>query len=98
MDDKEVCGRLLSAPNRIRRTLCEAKIWAEAFSSWLPPRRPKADQPGLAAVRLPAIWINSALRPPAQPVALSNQERAILERVRSAQSHGEINLWPPASP
>src|SRR6266436_5268420 len=77
MDDEEVCGRPLSAPNRIRRTLCEAKIWAEAFSSWLPPRRPKVDQPGLAAVRSTAIWINSALRPPAQPVVLSNQERAI---------------------
>jgi len=63
----------LSAPNRIRRMFCEGKTWAEAFSSWLPPQRPKADQPGLVAVRLPAIWINPTLRPPAQPVVPSNQ-------------------------
>src|SRR6266404_5766399 len=61
----------------VEPTYTFVKICAEAFSSWLPPRRPKADQPGLAAVRSPAIWINSALRPPAQPVVLSNQERAI---------------------
>src|SRR5438132_12213675 len=98
MDGEEGCGRPLSAPSCLHHTLHEAKICAGAFSSWPPPQRPSADQPEVFEVRSTETCIAAALRAAAQPIALSSQEKATYERAHSAQSHGELSVWPTELP